>query len=389
LKENLMPARTRPLRTTLLLLPFLLAASALTVPVRAQSGLAERIQAYLDSVQAAGAYPGLTVGVALADGTTLALASGRSDRETGTPMRPRDRMMTGSVGKMFFAALALQLIDEGVFGLDDPVARHLGDLSWYPHLPNADQITVRMLLSHTSGLVRYEFDDRFLRDLTADPYRVWRPEALVAYLLDTDAPFPAGRGWTYSDTNYIVLGILMERLTGRTVYEQVYARFLGPLGLADTIPSDRPVLPGLVQGYAGANNPFGGRDAMISDGRFALNPQFEWTGGGFITSSYDLARWARELFTGRVYGPQTLARAVEGVSAPGLGRGSRYGLGVILWTTRLGPAWGHSGYFPGYLTEVRWYPDLGVAVAVQVNTSAARSPGTIADGVAARVGAGR
>ncbi len=380
--------RSRPNRPAIVLLLALAVSVAFTAPVRAQSDLAGRLQAYLDSVQAAGAYPGLTVGVARADGTTLALASGLSDREAGTPMRPRDRMMTGSVGKLFFAALALQLIDEGVFGLDDPVARHLGDLSWYPHLPNAGAITVRMLLNHTSGLVRYEFDDRFLRDLTADPYRVWRPEELLAYLFDTKASFPAGQGWTYADTNYIVLGILMERLTGRTVYEQVRTRFLDPLGLADTIPSDRPVLPGLVQGYAGANNPFGGRDAMITEGRFALNPQFEWTGGGYITSSYDLARWARELFTGRVYGPQTLARALEGVSAPGLGRGARYGLGVILWMTRLGPAWGHSGYFPGYLTEVRWYPDLGVAVAVQVNTSAARSPGSIADGVAARVSAG-
>ncbi len=367
----------------------LLLASFLSVPrVQAQQPLEGRLQAFLDSVQAAGSFPGMTVGLALSDGRTLTLATGVSDRTSERPMMPRDRMMTGSVGKMFFAALALQLVAEGRLELDAPVSRYLGGLDWYPRLPNAGTMTIRMLLSHTSGLVRYEFDNRFLGDLTAEPYRVWRPEELVAYLLDTEAPFTAGDGWTYADTNYIVLGMVMERLTGRTVYEEVRSRFLEPLALTDTIPSDRPVLPGLVQGYAGPGNPFGGRDAMLEDGRFVLNPQFEWTGGGYITSSLDLARWARFVYSGEAFGPGLLEQAVAGVPAPGLGRGTRYGLGVIVSATPLGTTWGHSGYFPGYLTEVRYYPEFGLAVAVQVNTSVGRavgrSLGSILDSVADR-----
>ena len=123
----------------------LLLASFLSVPrVQAQQPLEGRLQAFLDSVQAAGSFPGMTVGLALSDGRTLTLATGVSDRTSERPMMPRDRMMTGSVGKMFFAALALQLVAEGRLELDAPVSRYLGGLDWYPRLPNAGTMTIRM-----------------------------------------------------------------------------------------------------------------------------------------------------------------------------------------------------------------------------------------------------
>jgi len=113
----------------------------------------------------------------------------------------------------------------------------------------------------------------------------------------------------------------------------------------------------------------GGYDASIVDGLFAVDPQFEWTGGGLASATTDLARWGQLLYEGRAFDPKLLAELVDGVPAPPLGPGARYGLGVILRPTPLGPTRGHSGYFPGYATELMYFQDLGIAAAVQVNTT--------------------
>ena len=337
--------------------------------------LRRRLQEKLDALHAAGKFPGATAGFAFADGTSLGLAVGVSDAQKKTPMRPTDLMLQGSVGKTYAAAVALQLVAEKKIGLDDRVEKYLGREGWFARLPNARDITVRMLMNHTSGLVRYEFKEQFTKDLTANPDKVWKPEELIAYVLDTAPPFAAGKGWDYSDTNYIVLGMIVERVTGRRYYDEVRRRLLRPLKLRRTVPSDARRIPGLAQGYAGADNPFGGTDAMIdSAGRFAINPQFEWTGGGIASTTEDLARWARALYEGRAFPPRLMPQVLDGVAAK-LGPGVKYGLGVIIRETEAGPAYGHSGFFPGYLTEMAYFPDLRVAVAVQVNTSAPRSTG--------------
>ena len=338
---------------------------------RPDPALVARLQAKLDSVHRAGRFPGATAGFALPNGLSFALAVGESDTARHLPMRPRDRMLQGSVGKTYVAAVLLQLVQEGKVRLDDRVSAYLGAEPWFSRLPNAADLTVRQLMTHTSGLVRYELNPAFLRDLTANPDRVWTPEARLAYLLDTAAPFAAGQGWDYSDTNYIVLGMIVERATGSALYAEVERRILRPLGLRNTVPSDRRRITGLVQGYAGADNPFGGTDAMIGpDGRFAVNPQFEWAGGGFASTADDLARWAKALYEARVFGRALLDEAVAGVPAPMLGAEAKYGLGVIVRPGPLGVTWGHSGYMPGYITEMRYWPELGLAVALQVNSSA-------------------
>ena len=113
---------------------------------------------------------------------------------------------------------------------------------------------------------------------------------------------------------------------------------------------------------------------MITDGRFAINPQFEWTGGGIASTSEDLARWAKALYEGEAFDGSLMPQALDGVPAR-LGRDVRYGLGIMLRPTALGMTFGHSGFFPGYLTEVMYFPDTKVAIAVQVNTSVQRSLG--------------
>jgi len=342
----------------------------------AQSNRAElraALQAHLDELVADGRPPGISAGLVLSDGSELALAAGLADRAAKTPLAPTDRLCAGSTGKTFVAATVLQLVQARELALDAFASDFLGEEPWFARLPNADELTVERLLRHRTGLERYEFQPEFARDLVAQPERVWKPAELLSYACDKKPLFPAGEGFAYSDTNYIVLGLIVERVTGKPLYDEVRRRFLAPLALATVAPQDGRTIAGLVHGYAGASDPLGLPDEVIgADGRFVINPQFEWAGGGFVTTGGDLARWARALYGGDVLGAETRALMLAGTDAPELGRGMRYGLGVELWPSG---AVGHSGFFPGYLTEMRWWAEPGMAVAVQVNTSDARAVG--------------
>lgn len=362
------------------IIPFVVVCVLSTAVVCGQTSgnttaLKNALQLKLDEWHKAGNFPGATLGVVLANGESFGLAIGFSDRDAKTPMKPTDRLLAGSVGKTFAAATALQLVKQGKINLDDKIEKYLGSEPWFARLPNAKDITVRQLMNHTSGLVRYEFKNEFTKDLTANPEKVWKPAELLAYLFDTKAPFEAGKGWNYSDTNYIVLGMIIEKVTGRKFYDEATKRLLKPLKLTDTIPQDGPRLKGVVQGYAGPNNQFGGTDAMIVNGKFAINPQFEWTGGGYASTAHDLARWAKMYYEGKAFSPDLLPQVIDGVAAPMLGRETKYGLAAIIRQTTAGTAYGHSGFFPGYMTDMMYFPEYKIAVAVQVNTSVGRSLG--------------
>ena len=331
--------------------------------------LKKELQMKLDEWHKAGKFPGATLGVVLANGESFGLAVGYSDRDLKTPMKPDDRMLAGSVGKTFAAATALQLVKEGKIGLDDKIEKYFGKEPWFDRLPNSRDITVRQLMNHTSGLVRYEFKETFTKDLTANPMKVWTPEERLAYLFGEKAKFEAGKGWDYSDTNYIVLGMIIEKVTGKKFFDEANQRVLKPLRLKDTIPQEGPVMKRVVQGYAGPNNPFGGKDAMIENGKFVVNPQLEWTGGGYASTSEDLARWAKMMYEGQAFDASMLPQMLDGVAAPMLGGETKYGLGVIIRKTQAGTSYGHSGFFPGYMTDMMYFPEQKIAVAAQVNTS--------------------
>lgn len=338
----------------------------------ASERLKERLQQKFDSLHAAGNFPGATAGFALADGTSFGIATGWSDRTAKIRMSPRALMLQGSVGKTYVASVALQLVYEKKCALDDPIEKYLGKEPWFARLPNAKEITIRMLMNHTSGLVRYEFKEQFTKDLSANPDKIWKPEELIAYIFDTPAPFAAGKGWNYSDTNYIVLGMIIEKVTGSRYYDLAKRRLLEPLKLKETVPSDTRMIRGLIQGYAGLNNPFGGSDEMIVNGKFAFNPQFEWCGGGIASTTEDLARWAKAMYEGKAFDGSMLPQMLEGVPAR-LGPEAKYGLGVIIRPTTYGVSYGHSGFFPGYITEMMYFPEHKLAVAVQVNSSVPRA----------------
>ncbi len=331
-------------------------------------------QAELDSIHAAGSFPGATVTLVLEDGREIQLAVGVTE-EGGRPLTADDRMLVGSVGKTWVAALAHQLVEEGSFDYDDRVSEWFTGDDWYSRIPNAADVTIRQLLRHQSGFERYEFKMEFWQELMLDPDRVWKPEELLAFVLDDEPMFAAGEGWAYSDTNYILLGMIIERASGEPFYERVHDQINRPHDLNDTIPSDQRRLPGVVQGTVAIGQQLGVGPRTLEDGEFTYNVQFEWCGGGFASTSTDLARWAGLLYSERLLGVEGLDAMLDVVPAPELGPGRSYGLGVIVTDTRLGPLRGHDGFMPGYLTAMGYFPDLGVAAAIQVNTDDGRAVG--------------
>ena len=364
------------------LLPALLALSS-HIWLSAQSGgkagdpvvragevatLKARLQAVVDRLHEQGSFPGINAAVVGADGRLVAVSAGVTDRARKRPLRPEDRMLAGSVGKTYVAAIAMQLVKEGKLDLEATVERYLGRESWFSRLPNAQDMTVRMVMNHTSGLERHEFKPELHKELGRRPDKAWKPEELLSYLFDDKPLFAAGQGWGYSDSNYIVLGMILEHLTGKPYFELLRSRILAPLGLKDTIPSESRRMPGLIQGYAGEDNPFGGTDAMLKDGLLPFNPQSEWTGGGVASTASDLARWAKLLYEGKAFDPSLLPLMLKGVATDG-GPDEQYGLGVILRKSRLGLTYGHSGFFPGYRTQMLYFPEHKLAVAIQMNTS--------------------
>jgi D-alanyl-D-alanine carboxypeptidase len=316
------------------------------------------------------AFPGGSLGVAFDDGASFGVAVGWNDRERRTPLLPEARLHAGSVGKTFVAAVALGLVGEGRLGLDDPVRKHLGAEPWYAGLPNGATLTVRSLMNHTSGLVRYEFLPEFDAAVAAAPDRVWKPEEQIRLVCGKEPPFAVGAGWEYSDTNYLALGLVVEQVAGAPLFDEIDRRFLRPLGLAGVVPARGRKLPGLAQGYPGRFALFGsGGTVLDAEGRFPFDPSFEWAGGGFIATPESLARWGAAAWSGRGCPAALLPQALDGVPARGLGRGARYGLGVILRATAAGPARGHAGFFPGYLTELYEYPERGATLCLMLNTS--------------------
>ena len=333
--------------------------------------LRELVQAKMNELHRAAEFPGATVGFVLPDGRYGSVSVGLADVENKRPLAPADRMLAGSIGKTYFSAVTLQLVAEGKLALDEKIERWLGREAWFARLPNAKEITLRMLMNHTSGIPEHVLREDFIAALRANPDKVWKPEELIAYILDAKPLFKAGESFSYADTNYIIVGMIVEKITKNKLYDEVARRVLKPLKLANTIPSDERKLQGVITGYSRPQSPFGFEGRVIVDGKFVINPQCEWAGGGFATTAEDLARWAKSLYEGKVLAKPYLDQLLTGVEAKeGRGSGARYGLGAQIFQSQLGASYGHGGWFPGYLSQVEYFPEQRIAVAIQFNTDA-------------------
>ena len=339
----------------------------------AASDLSEDFQSALDALRKEYGFPGATAAYVLKDGTTGVAATGVADVEAGTPMTVQARMLSASIGKTFVGATVVALAREGALDLDIPVSRWLGDRQWFTRLPNHDAITLRHLLTHSSGLPDHVHLDSFSVEVS----RRWRekdnpfpPEALIGFILDMPPLFEAGKGWAYTDTGYILIGLVIEAATGRGCYDEIKERFLTPLALALTTPADRRSLPGLAAGYMATDNAFGfPQKTITADGILAWHPGLEWTGGGLVSSSRDLARWGAALFGGNAMSGSYLDDLLDSIPISPDTSDIQYGAGVAVYRTGpFGPVYGHGGWIPGYSSSLRHYPEHGITIAFQLNT---------------------
>lgn len=370
----------RPLSVLPILVLFLLSPFARTQDAPPQidgarrAAILEACGGYLEKKLEQEAFPGASAALILPDGSLLTCAVGLASIADERAMTPADRMLAGSIGKTYFSAAALRLVAAEELDLEAKVASFFEGVDWYTKVPNGAVITVRQLLRHQTGLPRWVFSDELWQRLLGEPDHVWSVEERLAYVAEEPPLFAPGEGWAYSDTNYVLLGAILEKVSGKTVYELVEASLLEPLELEDTIPSDRRELPRMAEGYARLLSQLGVPERVIQDGRFVFNPQFEWCGGGFATTPADLARWAKALYTGKAFEGDYLDALLDTVPIPGQ-RGRRYGLGVFVSETELGDLVGHDGFMPGYASTMGWFPELRVAAAFQMNSDDARKLG--------------
>ncbi len=358
-----------------------LAAAALlslaAVPLAAEpaADLSVRIEATLGAFRERYGFPGATAAIALSDGTVATAATGLADVEAGRAMAPETRMLAASIGKTFVAATVLALESEGRLARADRLAGHLGDRPWFAGLPNANSITIDHLLHHSSGLPDHPHLSEFQAAAAAriaSGEAAFTPEEVLGFVTGREPLFAAGAEWAYSDTGYVLLGLVIEEVTGRSYYDVVQERFLAPLDLADTVPSDRPDIVGLAVGYTVPGNPFGLSERTAgAEGRLVLDPGVEWTGGGLASTSRDLARWGHALFgVGAMEAPY-LDRLLDGVPVAPDAPGILYGAGVAIYAeTPRGPVYGHGGWIPAYVSSLRHYADHGLTVAFQINSDA-------------------
>jgi D-alanyl-D-alanine carboxypeptidase len=268
-------------------------------------------------------------------------AAGVAQRQPRVLLRATDRFRVASITKAFVATVVLELVGEGKLALEDTVEK------WRPGLvPNGGAITIRELLNHTSGLYDFTEDLGWQRATIADPHRVWGPRELVAVATSHPPYFAPGTDWRYSNTNYIVLGLVIEAGTGSTVGDQLRNRLFGPLGLgATSFPSSIETDGRLVHGYIGpASLP---TLTALFDVTSLLDPSGSWAAGAMLSNADDLTTFFARLLGGRVLRPDLLT-SMRTVTPPA----ENYGLGLMRIELPCGRAFGHQGDVPGYRTVV-------------------------------------
>ena len=314
-----------------------------------------RLHKALDALVAAGV-PGAAL-LLRQGGRTIRLTSGYDNLKPRTPIRADDRFRVGSITKTFVATVVLQLVGERKLALDDTVER------WLPGVvPNGKRITVRQLLNHTSGLFSYTNDREFLAKANRDPLRVWTPRQLVAIATAHKPHFAPGAGWSHADTNYVVLGLIVEKASGNSVGAELRRRILAPLRLrATSIPTAPRVAGRYAHGYY--LRPL--EDVSVG------SPSVAWAAGALVSNADDLAVFFRALLRGRLLRPGLL-RAMETTVESGAGAG--HGLGLAARRVPCGTVWGFSGGVPGYGTTAVSSKDGRRQVVLLLNATSRAAP---------------
>jgi peptidoglycan/LPS O-acetylase OafA/YrhL/CubicO group peptidase (beta-lactamase class C family) len=364
--ESATAAPATPVVTsTAMLSPTVVASQAI------DPALAAKLQRILDQTVADGAIPGMVLSVSIGGQAPWNGASGVAARKTGQPMQPATQVRIASISKVFTAVVILQLVEEGKLSLDAPLT------TWFPGLvPNGDKITVRNLLSHTTGLYDYLEDRNFINQAYKQIDRSWAPRELVEYAIQFPAAFRPGAqdAWDYSSTNFVLLGMIAEQVTGNSLGQEMQRRIFEPLELTQTFFVPEQAVQGpQARGYSNA----------IDQTKAPMTIVFATA--NIVSTADNVRRFAEGLFMGRLLRPETLAQMETFVGGKGQYNMPmlEYGLGVMRNQLPVGPGpngkprpaeittvMGHIGGFGGFRSAVWFAPAGDIAIALGINQAA-------------------
>ena len=278
-------------------------------------------------------------------------AAGQSTDDVA--MSPEHVLRIGSVTKTYVSARLLQLVADGALSLDDSLD------AWLPDLPGGAEITVRQLMNHSSGLFNYTDDGAFIDSVLDDPKAHRPPQELVDVAMAHEPYFAPGTSFHYSNTNYILLGMVVETITGATLGAEIRDSVLAPTELSATFfDGEEEITADLAHGYAEG-------DFDVST---YFDPSWAWAAGAMVASAGDVADWARNLYGGRVLGPASKEALFDAIETDNAQIG--YGLGVMVFSPSIAgtDAVGHFGDIPGYHTQMLYLLEQDTAIVSIVNT---------------------
>jgi D-alanyl-D-alanine carboxypeptidase len=321
--------------------------------------LARQLLRALEEERSAREIPGMSAVVIFPDGSRWTAAIGEADLGRGRPVEIDTPFVVGSITKTFVAALVLQLAEEGVLTLDDRLDR------WLPGRPGAGEISLRQLLNHTSGVFNYFEHPRYNSTVFGGPQESWTPDEILAGFR-RPGHFAPGAGFHYSNTGYILLGLVIEAATGSTLGDELRSRFFEPLDMRNTyFQGDGPPPRSAAQGYLRRQS--GHRE--ISDGSeyrpTTSAATVAWAAGGVVSSAEDIATWARALYGGNVLQPASLAQMIDVGATPHAA--GTYGLGTRTRVFSGARAFGHTGSLRGFMGAMWHMPAEELTIVVLTN----------------------
>lgn len=330
--------------------------------------ISDSIENRLEELLAQNELPGMNFSIIYPEGDQIACSAGYADTEAEVLLDTKHVMFSGSIGKTYAVAVLMQLVEEEKIDLESRYLSYFPETVWLQRLPNMDQIRVRQLLEHTSGLPRYIENQALWDTLQANPDKVWTYEERLAFIFDRDPVHAPGEGWAYSDSNYLLIGMLIERITDAPYYSEVERRILKAQDLRDTHPAITREIENLPKGYSQLPPFFRMPRVLVENGAYAFNPQMEWTGGGFASTTSDLARWAKAYYGAECFSPGSLEQIITtNPNGADIGNDLSYGMGSFIFETRFGKMWGHTGFVPGFLSIFGFLPEKSIALALQIN----------------------
>jgi D-alanyl-D-alanine carboxypeptidase len=278
--------------------------------------------------------------------------------EPGVNITPDMVFGIGSITKNFTATIILQLAEADSLSINDPLYK------WLPHYDNVDSnITIKQLLDHTSGIYNYTDNPAFSAALNANLYRVWQPEELMQFVAAPN--FPPGTSWRYSNTNYLLLGIIIKKITRTSLSEQYHTRFFTPLGMTETYmeTQDTMNIP-FAHNWVDLNGDGIKDDASIIP-RTAIFSAAS-AAGELVSRPENLLKWSRNLYKGNILSQSSLNQMLTFVSASIAG-GNGYGLGTIRYNIGGKTCYGHGGNIFGYSSAIIYYPQDSICMALTMN----------------------